>query len=69
MIVYDPFWKTIKEKNISTYYLIQKCKVSSSTLARLRKNLPITTVTMDDLCRILQCQIQDIARYEQDEKY
>ncbi len=68
MVVYDPFWKTLKERGISTYYLIQECNVSSSTIDRLRKNKPVTTVTINDLCRILHCRIQDIAQYLPDKR-
>ena len=63
MIVYDNFWKVLKAKNISTYYLIQTCKVSSSTLTRLRQNKPLSTVTLNDLCRIIDCPIEDIVTY------
>ena len=63
MIVYDGFWDTLKRKQISTYYLINTCKVSSSTLTRLRRNQPLSTVTLNDLCRILNCPLEDIARY------
>lgn len=63
MIVYDRFWTTLKSKKISTYYLINSCKVSSSTLTRLRRNEPLSTVTLNDLCRILRCSLSDIATY------
>lgn len=66
MIVYDPFWKTIKSKNISTYTLIQKHRVSSSTIQRIRENLPLSTVTIDDLCRILDCGVADVLLYKKD---
>ncbi len=63
MIIYDRFWETLKEKKISTYYLINSCKVSSSTLTRLRRNQPLSTVTLNDLCRMLNCSLEDIAQY------
>lgn len=63
MIIYDPFWKTIKEKGISTYTLIQKHNISSSTINRLRKNQGISTLTINDLCRILNCKVEDILEY------
>lgn len=66
MIVYDPFWKTIKSKDISTYKLIQKYRVSSSTIQRIRENLPLSTVTIDDLCRILDCGVADVLLYKKD---
>ncbi len=63
VIVYDKFWKTLKRKSVSTYYLINTCKISSSTLTRLRRNEPLSTVTLNDLCRILECSLDEIAEY------
>ncbi len=67
MIDYSPLWETLKKKHISTYYLINTYKMSSSQVARFRHNLPVTTTTLDDLCRILHCEISDIVRYLPDE--
>ena len=63
MIDYSPFWQTLKTSSESTYTLINKHHISSSTLDKLRKNKPLNTTTINDLCRILNCQIQDIAQY------
>lgn len=63
MIDYTPFWKTLKESTETTYTLITNHHISSSTLDKLRKNKPITTTTINDLCRVLNCNIQDIAQY------
>lgn len=63
MISYAPFYKTIKEKNISTYKLINDYGISRSLLDRLKHNKPITTVTLNDLCAILGCKVEDIAEY------
>lgn len=64
MIVYTPLWETMKQKGISTYTLINKYHVSSSTIHRLRHNLGVTTQLLDDLCGILDCKIEDIVKYE-----
>ena len=66
MITYEPFWNTINEKEISTYALIQKHNVSSATINRLRKNQGISTLTIDDLCKILKCRVEDILEYIED---
>ena len=63
MIDYSPFWLTLKNSNETTYTLINKHRISSATIDKLRKNKPMTTTTINDLCRILCCQIQDIAQY------
>ena len=71
MIEYSPFWKTLKQKDISTYTLINEHRMSSSTLSRLRHNKPISTVTLNDLCRILNCSVDEVATYvpnENDQK-
>ena len=63
MIVYTPFWETLRNSQESTYTLINRHHISSSTIDKLRKNKPITTTTLNDLCRILQCRAQDILEY------
>ncbi len=66
MISYEPFYKTLKNKNISTYKLINNYGISRSLLDRLRHNKPISTVTLDDLCRILDCNIEEIVTHVKD---
>lgn len=63
MIDYQPFWNTLKNSNETTYTLINIHHVSSATIDKLRKNKPMNTTTLNDLCRILDCKIQDIAQY------
>jgi DNA-binding Xre family transcriptional regulator len=63
MITYAPFWKTLQASRESTYTLIKNYRVSSSTLDKLRKNKPITTTTLNDLCRILNCRVEDVMTY------
>ena len=68
MIVYEPFWKTLKTSGESTYTLITKHHLSSSTIDKLRKNKPLNTTTVNDLCRILHCDVDEILRYEPSEE-
>lgn len=67
MISYEPFYKTLKEKSISTYKLIQSYGISRSLLDRLKHNKPISTVTLNDLCRFLDCRVEDIIIYVKEE--
>ncbi len=67
MISYAPLWKTMKEKNISQYRLIKDFGMSRGQLARLKKNENITTYTLNQLCRILNCGIEDVVVYISDE--
>lgn len=68
MINYAPFWKTLKERNISTYKLINKHNISSETIGRMRKNKGITTAKIDDFCKILHCRVEDIIEYVEAEE-
>lgn len=63
MIVYDKLWVTMKQKGISQYKLIKDYKISTGQLDRLRKNENVNTHTLDMLCSILKCKIEDIAEY------
>ncbi len=63
MISYEPLYRTMKEKGVSTYKLINEFGVSRSLLDRLKHNKPITTVTINDLCRFLDCRVEDVVIY------
>lgn len=63
MISYRPFWETIRSSPETTYTLIKNHRISSSTIDKLRKNKPITTTTVNDLCRILGCRVEEILEY------
>lgn len=63
MIRYTPFWQTLKESDESTYSLIHRHHISSSTIDKLRKNKPLNTTTVNDLCRIFHCEVGKIIEY------
>lgn len=63
LISYDPFWNTMKKKGITGYMLVKKYKISNGTLYRMRKGAPLTTVTIDTLCAVLDCKVEDIMEY------
>lgn len=63
MIVYTPFWATLRQSKESTYTLIKNHHISSATIDKLRNNKPLNSTTINDLCRILDCRVQDIMEY------
>lgn len=67
MISFEPLWNTMKEKGISQYKLIKEYKISTGQLDRLRKNGNVSTYTLNQLCKILECKLEDIATYTEDE--
>ncbi len=66
MIKYDRLWKLMQEKGVSTYQLRERCGIDSKTIRRLKANDNIETKTLNKLCAILECNIQDIAEYVKD---
>lgn len=68
MIKYDKLWKTLKDRGISQYKLINTYGISTGQLDRLRKNESVSTNTLDKLCDILNCNLCDIAEYEKTNK-
>ena len=67
MISYRPFWITLKEKEVSTYALRENYGVNPNTLTRMKHNQYLSMRTVEDLCRILDCRVEDIAEYIPDE--
>lgn len=68
MILYDPLWKTMKERGATTYTLQVKGQISSSTIRRLKAGESVSTNTLDALCKILQCDLADIVSYQPEEE-
>ena len=64
MISFAPLWDTLKKKEISQYQLIHFYGVSAGQLSRLRANHYVSTHTIDRLCEILDCNIEDVIVYK-----
>ena len=63
MISYRPFYQTLFRKGITEYHLIFKQGVTANTLHRMKHGKPITTTTLNTLCEILDCRVEDILVY------
>ena len=68
VIVYEPLWRTMKERGFTTYTLRVKHEISSGTVHRLKKNMHVSTHTLDMLCKLLNCRLEDVAEYIPDEQ-
>ena len=63
MISFEKFWQTLKDRNISQYKLTFHYGISNSQISRIKKGEHITTATLDTLCSILHCRVEDIITY------
>ena len=70
MISYNRLWETIEKRKISQYRLIKEFGLSSGQMSRLKKNTYVSTHTLETLCRILDCRIEDVMEvsFEDEEK-
>ena len=63
MIKYDRFWETLEKRHISQYYLIKKCGIEKRLLRRLRDNENVEIFSLDRICTVLNCDLEDIVEY------
>lgn len=60
VISYAPLWVTMQEKGVTKYNLRYKQHFGGGTIQRLLNNEPVSTHTIDQLCLLLKCQVQDV---------
>lgn len=68
MIRFDRLWDTMKKKQVTTYQLREQCGIDSKTIRRLKANENIETKTLNKLCTVLDCKLEEIAEYIKDTK-
>ena len=70
MISYNRLWETMEKRKISQYRVIKEFGLSSGQMSRLKKNTYVSTHTLETLCRILDCRIEDVMEvsFEDEEK-
>ena len=64
MISYERLWKTMQDRGMTQYKLIKNYKFSSGQLDRLRKNMNVNIFTLEALCDILDCGLEDVVEYK-----
>ena len=68
MISYEPLWATMKRNGVTKYSLIYHWGISSNTLRRMKHQEPISSNTLNELCLILNCRVEDILQFEPTEE-
>jgi DNA-binding Xre family transcriptional regulator len=64
----NKLWGVMKDKGVSTYMLREKCSIDSKTIRRLKANMNMETNTLNKLCEVLNCRLEDIAEYIPDKE-
>ncbi|MBE6683591.1 MAG: helix-turn-helix transcriptional regulator [Ruminococcaceae bacterium] len=68
MIIFDKLWITMEKKGVTTYQLREKCGIDSKTVRRLKANDNMETKTINKLCTILECRVEDIMEFVEDKE-
>ncbi len=66
MIRYDRLWDTMANRGMTQYKLIKFHGFSAGQIGRLKKNMHVSTHTLETLCRLLDCRVEDIVEYVAD---
>lgn len=63
MIDYSPLWDTMEQKGITQYRLLKDSVLDNKTLDALKKNKNITLLTVEKICKYLNCTPNDIVKF------
>lgn len=67
VIKYDRLWATMQQRGITQYDLYTHYNINRSQLNRLRHNQNVEVNTIDKLCNILSCRVEDIMEHFPDD--
>jgi len=62
IISYRPLWETMKQKDISQYYLLQN-GIDNRVLDSLKHNRNITALTLEKVCTAVGCTPNDVIEF------
>ena len=60
VILYKKLWKLLIDRQMTQTEMRKTAGISSSTLATMNKNLPVTTAVLEKICSALDCRLTDI---------
>ena len=65
---YKKLWHILLDKDMKKKELAQIAGVSTYTINKLNKNENVTVEVLGKICRALNCTLDDIMEFEEDEK-
>ncbi len=66
-VSYKKLWKLLIDRDMSKKQLEIKARLSSSTIAKMNKSNGVTTTTLERICKVLDCRIEDVVEFIPDE--
>lgn len=65
---YKKLWHILLDRDMKKKELAQIAGVSTYTINKLNKNENVTVEVLGKICRALNCTLNDIMEFEEDEK-
>lgn len=69
MFSYEPFWKMLSEKGISTYDLEYTYHLNKSEIHRLKHDHNFNIGFIDHLCTLFDCRFENIVTHVSSDPY
>ena len=66
MMSFEPLFRTMEKKGITSYRL-QKMGFNRATYYSIKSGNSVSTNTIHQLCKLLNCRVEDIIEYIPDE--
>ena len=66
-VSYKKLWKLLIDKNLKKKDLESLAGVSHYTINKLNKGENVTTDTLGKICKVLECNVEDIMEFIPDE--
>lgn len=63
-VSYLGLWKILLEKGMKKQDLVDKVGLSSTTVAKMGKEEPVSNKVIEKICNYLHCRVNDIIKYE-----
>lgn len=65
-ISYDKLWKLMIDKKINKTQLSEKAGITTNAMAKLGKNESVQIEILVKICKVLECNIKDIAELKKE---
>ena len=59
-ISYNKLWKLLIDMKMNKTQLRQSAKITTNAMSKMAKNEPVTLETLEKICGVLDCKIEDI---------
>ena len=63
-VKFDKYFRMVDEKGITYSQMLKEANISGNILTRMRRNEYVSLESIEKICRVLECRIEDIIEFE-----